>query len=69
MKKSVKIIIALVVVSCLTSFLSSESQERKPTEISVKQPPSKTHTYDKLKCDSLEVEFRIESIDSILVKL
>lgn len=65
MKKSVKTFIALAVVSCLTSFLSSESTpDRKP--LSSQKPPTDKHTYDKLKCDSLEIEHRINSINLIL---
>lgn len=65
MKKSVKTIIALVVVSCLTSFLSS-SQKPEQTPQQNKTPPE--HHYDKLKCDSLEIEHRIQAINQILEK-
>lgn len=69
MKTSVKPIIALVVVSLLTSFLSSESTPERRTVSSQKPPTEKVHIYDKQKCDSLEIEHRIKAIDNILVKL
>jgi hypothetical protein len=59
MKKSAKFISVLIGVSLLCSFLQSEEKKR---------PQKPEHIYDKLKCDSLEIEHRISSINLLLSK-
>ena len=56
MKKSAKILSVLVGFGILTSFFSYERQSLK----------TKPHVYNKLECDSTEIEHRIASMDLIL---